>query len=44
MNSFKLLDVVSKVVSNLEMFKNIGNICSKVILFFMIGTQVTLLN
>ena len=29
MNSFKSLDAVSKVKSNLEIFKDMGNICSK---------------
>ena len=30
MNSFKSLDAVSKVESNLEIFKDMGNIYSKV--------------
>ena len=39
MNSFKSLDAVSKVESNLEIFKNMGKICSKVVLFFIIGNS-----
>ena len=34
MNSFKSLHEVSKVQSNLEMFRDMGKICSNVILFF----------
>ena len=30
MNSFKTLHAVSKVGSNLDMFRDIGKICSKV--------------
>ena len=39
MNSFKSLDAVSKVGSNLEMFRNMGKIYSKVVLFFIIRTS-----
>ena len=39
MNSFKSPDAVSKVESNLEMFKNMGKICLKVVLFFIIETS-----
>ena len=31
MNSFKPLDAVSKVVSNLEMSRDMGKTCSKVV-------------
>ena len=37
MNSLKSLDAVGKVESNLEIFKDISKICSKVVLFFIIG-------
>ena len=37
MKSPKLLDAVSKVDSNLETFKDMGKVCSKVVLFFIIG-------
>ena len=37
MKSFKSLDVVSKVESSLETFKDIDRVCSKVVLFFIIG-------
>ena len=40
MNSFKSLDAVSKVGSNLEMFRDMGKtLCSKVVLFFIIGNS-----
>ena len=39
MNSFKSLDVDSKVESNLEMFMDIGKTCSKDVLFFIIGNS-----
>ena len=35
MNSFKLLDAVSKVGSNLETFRDMGKTCLKVVLFFI---------
>ena len=36
MKSFKLFDAVSKVKSNLETFKDMGKVCLKVALFFII--------
>ena len=39
MNSFKSLDAVSKVVSNLEMFRDMGKTCSKVVLIIIIGNS-----
>ena len=39
MNSYKSLDAVSKVESNLEIFKDMGKICSKVVLFFIIESS-----
>ena len=36
MNSFKLHVAISKVESNLEIFKDMGKIFSKVVLFFII--------
>ena len=36
MKSFKSLDAVSKVESNLETFMDIGKVCLKVVLFFII--------
>ena len=39
MNSFKLPDAVSKVGSNLETFKDVGKVCSKVVLFPIIGNS-----
>ena len=38
MNSFNLLDAVSKVESHLKIF-DMGKICSKVVLFFIIGNS-----
>ena len=38
-----MLDAISKVGSNLETFKDMGKICSKVVLFLMIGNSETLL-
>ena len=35
--SLKLLDAVSRLESNLDTFKDIGRLCSKVVLFFIIG-------
>ena len=34
-NSFRLLDVVSKVGSILEIFKEMGRICSSIVLFLI---------
>ena len=39
MNSFKLLDAFNKVESNIEIFKDMGKVCSKVVLFFIIGNS-----
>ena len=39
MKSFKLLDAVIKVESNLETFKVMGKVCLKVVLFFIIGNS-----
>ena len=39
MKSFKSLDAVSKVESNLETFKDIGKVCLKVVLLFIIGNS-----
>ena len=39
MKSFKLFDAVSKVEANLETFKDIGKVCLKVVLFFIIGNS-----
>ena len=44
MKSFKSLDAVSKVESNLEIFKDIGRVCLKVVLFLIIGNSRTLLS
>ena len=40
MNHFKSLDAVTKVGSDLEMFRDMGKTCSKVVLFFIIGNSV----
>ena len=37
MKSFKLLDAVSKAESNLETFKDMGKVCSNIVLFYIIG-------
>ena len=39
MNSFRSPDAVSKVGSNLETFKDMDKVCSKVVLFLMIGNS-----
>ena len=39
MKSFKLLDEVSKVESNLDISKDISRVCSKMVLFFIIGNS-----
>ena len=39
MNSFKSLDAVSKVKSNLEIFRDMHKICSKAVLLFIIGNS-----
>ena len=39
MKSFKSLDAVSRVESNLETFKDIGRVYLKVVLFFIIGNS-----
>ena len=36
---FRFLDAVSKVGSNLEIFKDMGKVCSKAVLFLMIGNS-----
>ena len=36
---FRLLDAVSKVGSNLETFKDMAKVCSKVVLCLMIGNS-----
>ena len=36
MNSFKAIDAISKVGSNLGMFRDMDKTCSKVVLFFII--------
>ena len=35
-NSFRSLDAVSKVGSNLEILKEMGKVCSKIVLFLII--------
>ena len=35
MDSFRLFDAISRVLSNLVMFKEIGRVCSKVVLFLI---------
>ena len=37
--SFKSLDAVSNVQSNLETFKDIGKVCWKVVLLFIISSS-----
>ena len=44
MKSFKALDAVSKVESNLETFKDIGKVCLKIVLLFIIRIQEILLD
>ena len=39
MKSFKSLDALSKVDSNLETFMDICKVCLKVVLFFIIGNS-----
>ena len=39
MNSLRLLDAVSKVGSNLEIFKEMGKVYSKVVLFLITGNS-----
>ena len=39
MNSFKSLDAVSRMGSNLEMFRDMGKTGSKVVLFCIIGNS-----
>ena len=39
MNSFRSVDAVSKVLSNLEMFQEMGRACLNVVLVLIIGNS-----
>ena len=38
-NSFRSLDAVSQVGSDLEIFREMGKVCSKVVLFLIFGNS-----
>ena len=39
MNSFRSVDAVSNILSNLKMFKETGRVCLDVVLFLIIGNS-----